>query len=184
MDSEKLINTGKGLNYGIDITFEKYMSRRDYYMITASIFNSRYKTTRGEWYNTRYNRNFVLNLLAGKEWILGENNQNILGINARATFQGGDRYSPINEIVSLKQQNAIHDESKPYSKQLAPVLLGHLTISYKINKKKVSHEVAAKVLNITGYKDYYGHRYNYITRQVEAEREANIIPNISYKIEF
>ncbi len=27
-------------------------------------------------------------------------------------------------------------------------------------------------------------RYNYITRQVEAEREANIIPNISYKIEF
>ena len=182
--SERLINTGKGLNYGIDITFEKYMSRRDYYMITASIFNSRYKTTRDKWYNTRYNRNFVLNLLAGKEWMLGENNQNILGINARATFQGGDRYSPINEIVSLKQQDAIHDESKPYSKQLAPVLLGHLTISYKINKKKVSHEVAAKVLNITGYKDYYGHRYNYITHQVEAEREANVIPNISYKIEF
>ena len=30
----------------------------------------------------------------------------------------------------------------------------------------------------------YGHRYNYVTHKVEAEREANIIPNISYKIEF
>lgn len=182
--SEQLINAGKGINYGIDITFEKYMSHGYYYMLTASIFNSLYKTTKNKWYNTRYNRNFVLNFLAGKEWMLGKNHQNILGINSRVTFQGGDRYSPVNESASLKQQDAIYDESNPYSKQLSPVLLGHLTVSYKINKKKVSHEFAAKILNITGYKDYYGHRYNYVTHQVDEEREANIIPNISYKIEF
>ena len=160
------------------------MSHGYYYMLTASIFNSLYKTTKNKWYNTRYNRNFVLNFLAGKEWMFGKNHQNILGINSRVTFQGGDRYSPINESASLKQQDAIYDESNPYSKQLSPVLLGHLTVSYKINKKKVSHEFAAKILNITGYKDYYGHRYNYVTHQVDEEREANIIPNISYKIEF
>lgn len=182
--SEQLINAGKGINYGIDITFEKYMSHGYYYMLTASIFNSLYKTTKNKWYNTRYNRNFVLNFLAGKEWMLGKNHQNILGINSRVTFQGGDRYSPVNESASLKQQDAIYDESNPYSKQLSPVLLGHLTVSYKINKKRVSHEFAAKILNITGYKDYYGHRYNYVTHQVDEEREANIIPNISYKIEF
>ncbi|WP_302147396.1 TonB-dependent receptor [Bacteroides congonensis] len=182
--SEQLINAGKGINYGIDITFEKYMSHGYYYMLTASIFNSLYKTTKNKWYNTRYNRNFVLNFLAGKEWMLGKNHQYILGINSRVTFQGGDRYSPVNESASLKQQDAIYDESNPYSKQLSPVLLGHLTVSYKINKKRVSHEFAAKILNITGYKDYYGHRYNYVTHQVDEEREANIIPNISYKIEF
>lgn len=48
----------------------------------------------------------------------------------------------------------------------------------------MAHKFALKVLNLTGYKDYYGHRYNYLTGQVEPEREANIVPNISYRIEF
>ncbi len=44
--------------------------------------------------------------------------------------------------------------------------------------------LAVKVLNVTNYKDYYGHRYNFITGEVDAEREAVMIPNVGYKIEF
>ena len=53
-----------------------------------------------------------------------------------------------------------------------------------INKKYLSHEFSAKLMNITGYKDFYGHRYNFMTNSVEEERDAIIMPNISYKIEF
>ena len=182
--SDRLVNSGKGFNYGVDITFEKFITKGLYYMVTGSIFDARYQTDKKEWYNSRYNRNFVLNLLAGKEWMLGKNQQNLLGISGRIVFQGGERYSPIDEKASSTQQDAIYDESKPFSKQLEPVLLGHLTMNYRINLPNIAHEFSIKVLNITGYKDYYGHRYNFITKQVEAEREANIIPNISYKIEF
>jgi hypothetical protein len=60
----------------------------------------------------------------------------------------------------------------------------HFTVSYTINKHHLSHEFAVKVLNATGYKDFCGHRYNFKTGNVEEEREAIVIPNVSYKIEF
>lgn len=182
--AERLANAGRGLNYGVDITFERFMARGFYYMATASLFNARFRTADGRWFDTRYNRNYVLNLLAGKEWMTGRNRQNLLGINGRITFQGGDRYSPIDEAASAARQEAVYDERRPYSEQFEPVLLAHLTVSYRLNRKRVAHEFALKVLNLTGYKDYYGHRYNYLTGQVEPEREANIIPNISYRIDF
>ena len=182
--SDRLENKGRGLNYGIDFTFEHYMNKGFYYMFTASIFNSRYKATENKWYNTRYNRNFVFNLLAGKEWYVGKNRQNVVSLNGRITYQGGDRYSPVNISLSERQQDVVYDESNPYSCQLSPVLLAHTTISYKINKKHLSHEFSAKLMNVTGYKEFYGHRYNYKTNNVEEERDALFMPNISYKIEF
>lgn len=182
--AERLTNDGWGLNYGVDITFERFLSRRFYYMATASLFDARYRTADGTWFDTRYNRHYVLNVLAGKEWMTGRNRQNMLGISGRVTCQSGDRYSPIDEATSSTLRQAVYDESRPFSEQFDPVLLVHLTVSYRINRRRVAHEFALKVLNLTGYKDYYGHRYNYLTGQVEPEREANIVPNISYRIEF
>lgn len=48
----------------------------------------------------------------------------------------------------------------------------------------MAHEFAAQIVNFTGYKDYYGHRFNHKTGKVEPEREANMVPEISYKISF
>ncbi|MDR1896472.1 MAG: prevent-host-death protein, partial [Prevotellaceae bacterium] len=110
--------------------------------------------------------------------------QNILNANMKLTCQGGDRYSPVDETASASQHEAVYDEANPYSKQLSPALLGHFTLSYKINKRRKSHEFAVKVLNVTGYRDFYGHRYNFKTGKTEPEREAIIIPNVSYKMEF
>lgn len=182
--TNKLSNKGKGINYGIDITFERYISEGYYYMLTASLFDSRYKAGDNKWRNTRYNRNFVFNALAGKEWMVGRSKQNMFNANIRLSYQGGDRYSPINLDASQKEEDAIYDENKAFSKQLSPAFLVHFNVSYKINKQNLSHEFAIKVLNATRYKDYQGHRYNFKTHLVDPERESIIIPNISYKIEF
>jgi hypothetical protein len=182
--TDRLVNQGCGLNYGIEATFEKYMSQGYYFMLTGSLFNARYKTGGKQWFNTRYNRNFAFNLLGGKEWMLGKSRQNVLGMNGRITYQGGDRYSPVDEKASALQEDAVYDETRPYSRQLPAALIGHLTLSYKINKGNRFHEFAIKILNITGYRDYYGHRYNFKTGKVDEEREAVMIPNISYRIEF
>ena len=179
--TEKLVNEGKGQNYGMDITLEKYLSRGYYYLFTASLFKSRYKAGDGNWYNSRYDRSYVFNFLSGKEWMFG---QNRLSANIRLTCQGGDRYSPIDLAASQQKEDAIYDEKNPFSEQLSPVFLCHFTIGYKINRKKSAHEFAVKIINTTNYKDYYGHRYNFRTHGVDAEREAVMIPNISYKIEF
>jgi putative tonB dependent outer membrane protein len=181
---DRLANRGKGMNYGIDITFEKYITNGFYYMVTASLFDSRYKTDLGKWYNTRYNRNYAVNLLGGKEWMTGRKKQNMFGLNLRMTLQGGERYSPVDELESASQETAVYNENIPFSKSLSPAFVGFIGAKYCINRKRVSHEFAVQIINFTGYKDYYGHRFNHKTGKVEPEREANMVPEISYKISF
>jgi hypothetical protein len=182
--SDKLQNTGNGRNYGLDITFEKYLSRGYYYMATASLFNSLYKGADNVWRDTRYNRNFAFNFLAGKEWLLGKNKNRILSINARMNFQGGDRHSPIDTSFSTARQEVVFDETKAYSQQFSPAFTTHFTASYKLNKRKTAHEFAFKIINLTQFKEYLDFRYNHQTQTVDINREATFVPNISYKVEF
>lgn len=181
-----LVNRGKGRNYGVDITLERYLSKGWYYMITGSLFNSLYTGGDGVWHDTKYNRNFIVNTLAGKEWMVGRKKQNILSANIKLTLQGGDRYSPVDLDGTLAHpDNAVqYDESKVYSKQFAPMFLASYTISYKINKKSVSHEFAIKHINVSNAESYHGHIYNYRNNQIEPFCGTLAIPNILYKIEF
>ena len=179
-----LVNEGKGKNYGMDVTLERYLADGYYYLFTASVFESKYKGGDDVWRDTRLNRNYLFNALGGKEWKLGKNKQNILNVNLKLSFQGGDRYSPIDEAASAIEQDAVYDESRAYEKQLSPAFISNFTVSYKLNKKKLAHEFALKILNATGYKEFGGHFYNYKKQKVEAYRDAVVMPGISYKIEF
>lgn len=183
---DALVNKGKGRNYGIDVTLEKYMTRGMYYMITASVFNSEYRGGDGVWYNTKYNRKFIVNGLFGKEWMMGRNKQNVLGVNIKLTLQGGDRYSPVDEQATLAHpdKETQYDETRAYAEQLSPIFLANYTISYRMNRKHVSHEIAVKGLNATGYKEYFGHEYNLKTGVIEPRRLKNSIFNIVYRIDF
>jgi hypothetical protein len=182
--TDKLENTGKGLNCGIDATFEKYMSQGYYYMCTASLFDSRYRAGDGIWRNTRYNRNYAFNLLAGKEWMFGRNRQNIFNANIRLSYQGGDRYSPVDLTASQHAEEVVYSEKEAFSKQYPSSFICHFTIGYKINRKSSAHEIALKMINAAMSKEYFGHRYNFKTRQIDLDSEVVMIPNISYKIEF
>jgi hypothetical protein len=182
--AEKLQNTGSGRNYGLEFTFEKYMAHGYYYMLTASLFNSEYRGGDNIWRNTRYNRSYLFNGLAGKEWRTGTAKKNALGLNIRFSYQGGDRYSPINTPLSLQQQTAVYDETKAFSLQLPPSFTAHFTASFKINRQHSTHELAFKMLNITGQKEFSGHAYNFTTQTIDKQESLIFIPNLSYRIEF
>lgn len=183
---DALVNEGKGRNIGVDLTLEKYLSRGYYYMFTGSFFNSRYCGGDGVWHDTKFNRKYIFNLLGGKEWMVGPGKQNILSLNAKLTFQGGDRYSPIDEKATLEHpdKEVQFDETRANSQQFSPIFLTNISASYKINKKKCTHEFAVKLLNATGYEEYGGHLYNIKTGKIEVNRFAMSLPNIYYKIEF
>ena len=183
---DALVNKGRGRNVGIDITFERFLEKGLYYMISGSWFDSRYRGGDGVWYNTKFNRNYVINGLIGKEWMLGRNKQNILSVNLKLTLQGGDRYSPIDLEATMNHpdKEVQYDETKAFSKQYSPMLIGNYTVSYRINKRKVSHEFAVKGLNFTGAKEHYGHEYNVKTGKIDVSDNSTILTNVSYKLEF
>ena len=93
-----------------------------YYMITGSLFKSKYRGGDNVWRNTRLDKNYLLNLLAGKEWMVGKLKQNVLSLNGRLFFQGGERYTPVNEERSQTEHDIFFDETKAYSKRFNPYL--------------------------------------------------------------
>lgn len=177
-------NTGKGFNYGVDVTFEKYLSEGYYYLTSISIFESQYRGGDNQWRSTRYNRNYAINALFGKEWRIGTEMNQVLGLNFRISFQGGNHHSPIDNVASLAAKQAVYDETRAFSQQFDPAFTSFFTATYRINGKSISHELSLKVINLTQYREYLGYRYNYQTHAVDVNREATFIPNLSYKIEF
>ena len=182
--NEELINTGTGKNMGIDITLERFLKNGYYYLFTASLFDSKFKGDDGIERNTRFNTKYVINLLYGKEWIVGKQNNKILGVNAKVNFFGGKRTTPVNDIESDFAQDVVYDYSQLFEDQEADKFHVNATINYRINKKHRSSIWSLQIMNLLLAKENYGLYYNYKTKQVERFEFAVLAPNISYKIEF
>jgi hypothetical protein len=180
---DALENNSIGRNFGVDATFERFLSNGYYFLLAGSVFSSRYKADDGIWRNTRYNRNFVANALVGREFTF-QNNRKVLGINTRFNVVGGERVTPILEEKSAERQLVFFDESQAFSNQLATTVYAHLSVTYRINRSGHSSIWAFQIKNLLGQAMPEGYNYNYKTRRVELDKSVIIIPAISYKIEF
>lgn len=182
--NQPLENTGLGENYGIDVSLDRYLRNGFYYSATVSVFNSSYRGGDKIWRNTRFNRNYVLNFLTGKEWVFGSMQHKTFGANVRFSYQGGDRYSPIDLTGSVATESVVFDERDAFSQQLSSSFVTHFTLVYRVNKKQRTTEWALKVLNAGGHEEFYEFVYNYKSRGVEELRRAVVVPNLSWKRSF
>ena len=179
-----LKNTGLGRNYGLEFTLEQYMKKGFYYMLTGSVFKSEYRGGDRLWRDTRFDKGYIFNVLAGKEWMTGKNKQNVFSVNARVFFHGGDRYIPVDEKKSQEAKDIIFDEANAFSKKFSPVLNGDVSVNYRINKRKISHEFSLKILNIGTKTNMYFYEYNEKGNFIKKQEGTALIPNLSYKIYF
>ena len=54
-----LENTGTAENYGAELTIEKYFSKKFFFLMTTSLYNSTYKGSDGIKRNTDFNGNYI-----------------------------------------------------------------------------------------------------------------------------
>ncbi len=175
-------NTGTGRNYGIEMTLEKYFSKRYYFMATGSLYDSKYRGSDGVLRNTSFNGNYASSLLAGKEFKIGE--RNTLSINLRAVFAGGRRYTPILLQESIEKGYGIYDNYNVNQLQASAYWRTDLGISYTINKKKTTRVWKIDIQNVTNHLNEYSRFYNEDTRKLDVVTQAGIIPTLSYRFEF
>lgn len=179
-----LVNSGKGKNYGIDVTLERYLDKGSYFLFTGSVFKSEYKASDKIWRSTRYDRGYSFNGIWGKEWFVGRKKNNTFGLNIKLIYQGGERYTPIDKDLSETSHEIKLDDSKIFTEKHDPFISGDLTVSYRINREKVSHEIALKGLNIGLYTGQSGHFYNEATNAVEKGNVMGALWDLCYKIRF
>ena len=182
-----LESTGTGKNIGVDFTLERYLNKGLYYIVSASIFDSKYTATDGIERNTRFNKNYVLNALIGKEWQVGKNKNNLCSANLRLNYLGGNRIESIDEQSSINQQEVIYGETDgtlAFTAQHPATPILSFTLSYRKNKPKSSSVWALQVLNATQTEEFETDFFNINTQTIEQKYGRIMIPNLSYKIEF
>lgn len=178
----ELNNEGSGTNLGIDLTLERFLKDGLYYMLTASLFDSRYKGGDGIERKTRYDQNYVINLLGGKEWYTSTHNT--LSLNGKFTVLGGRRYSPVDIPSSLESRYVVYDETRVFEKQAPTNYYLDISVNYTINKPKASHSLVLHAKNMFLEKEFLGHAYNFRKNQVEPYELAIVFPYLSYTISF
>jgi hypothetical protein len=183
--NEALVSRGQGRNIGIDFTLEKFLSHGYYYMLTASVFDSKYTAADGIERNTRFNKNYVFNLMAGKEWHTAKNS--ILGANVRLNYLGGNRIEPIDRAASGQAREVVYGETDgnvAFSESHDDLPVVSFTLSLRKNKPSYSSVWSLQVLNASGGKEYANDFYNLKTKEIDTKYDGLVIPNISYRIEF
>ena len=182
--TDKLNNSGTGTNIGVDLTLERFLNNGFYYLFTASLFESKYVGGDNIERNTRFNTNFVINLLFGKEWALGDSKNKILGVNGRLNILGGHRTAPLDRDLSNQQGKVIFDYSKQFEDQKPNLYYLNASVNYRINKKKHTSIWSLQVINLLGVKEHYGYVYSYKENRIVEDDAVVVVPSLSYKIEF
>jgi hypothetical protein len=180
--NRELENTGTGKNYGIDVTVERFLKDGYYYLFTTSLFDSKYTGGDGKEYNTTFNRGHVVNLLAGKEWMI--KNKNILGVSAKVTYMGGLRYTPALYEESIAAQLYKPDNSKAFASQFPSSTGVDLSITYRVNKSRYTGTWYFMIKNALLQPDYGDPYYDFITKDVIIDQMKMPFPSAGYKIEF
>ncbi|MBL4624701.1 MAG: TonB-dependent receptor [Flavobacteriales bacterium] len=183
--NRELVNEGKGKNYGIELTLERYFNKNLFYMITASFYESKYQAKDGIWRDTRFNGNYAGNVIVGKEFYLGPKEKNrILGVSSKLVLIGGHRYTPIDLEQSQLYGYQIRKVDEPYSAKGDDIFKWDVAIYYRKDRKKTTHEFKIDVQNATNNKAVVRQYYDSNTETVVESTQLPLLPVISYKIDF
>jgi len=184
---EELVSEGKARNIGLDVTLERFLHNGMYYILSASIFDSKYTPIDGIERNTRFNKNYLVNALIGKEWQIGKNKNNLFSANLRMNYLGGNRKETIDQVGSAAAQDVVYGETAEqlsFTDQFPDLPIFSLTLSYRKNKRNYSSVWSLQLLNASQTADFETHIFNQNTLSVEEKFSNIMIPNLSYKIEF
>lgn len=183
-DTRPISNDGTARNYGVDLTLEKFFSDNYYFLVTASLFDSKYTPKDGKEYNTRYASNFQTNILFGKEWKVGKSKKNIIGLNGKAILAGGNRITPIDLVASKAQGTTVRDYTQIYGAHAPAYWRFDLGFSYKINRKNTTHSIMLDIQNVTNHENVDFQYYSAGRDQIVDVTQTGLFPSFNYRIEF
>lgn len=179
---DSLSNTGKGRNYGVELTLEKMLDNGYYFLLTASLFDSKYQGYDKVWRNTAYNTQYVFNALGGYEWRLGKNN--FLTFDLKTVWSGGRRTSPIDLAASMRESYTVYDETHAFEDSFKDYFRTDLRIGFRTNGKKITQEWALDLQNVTNHQNIYSETYNPYSKQLALTYQQGFMPMMLYRINF
>ncbi len=186
-----LVNEGTGENYGIEFTLERYFVNNHYFMINGSLYESKYKALDGIERNTKFNGNYLVNVLCGQEFPnLGRKRNKTFGINTKLFYGGGQKYIPLlrddaGNLAVDPENGTFWDYDNAYEDKLEDAFQLNISFSYKWNRVRTTHEIFMNLDNVTDHKGKLSEYYDEDEpNSIGYATQFGFFPNLMYRVYF
>lgn len=182
---DSLQNKGTGKNYGIELTVKHNFDKSFYTLITGAIYNSLYRGSDGVERNTDFNGNFAANFLIGKEFKLNKKNSITLGANV--TWAGGRRFGLVDTVASAAAREVVFQDDQYNEFQFQDYFRADIKINYKLNTKKLTHEIGLDLVNVFGIKNILAITYAPTPddpQRITTSNQLGFLPLFYYRVDF
>ena len=195
--NDTLVNSGKGINYGLEFTLQKYFSKSFFFMVSASVYDSKYLASDGIWRNTSYkgsnisnniDLSYVWNVLAGKEFKIGK--KQVIGVGTKITRAGGRRYGLVDIAQTEDSKEIIFKDSLFNENTFRDYFRVDLKISWRMNTQKLTHEFGLDLVNLLNSRNLLSLAYapkldpNDTSEPIAEKAQLGRLPIFYYKIDF
>jgi hypothetical protein len=195
--NDTLVNSGKGINYGLEFTLQKYFSKSFFFMVSASVYDSKYLASDGIWRNTSYkgsnisnniDLSYVWNVLAGKEFKIGK--KQVIGVGTKITRAGGRRYGLVDIAQTEDSKEIIFKDSLFNENTFRDYFRVDLKISWRMNTQKLTHEFGLDLVNLLNTRNLLSLAYapkldpNDTSEPIAEKAQLGRLPIFYYKIDF
>lgn len=188
-DIEHFKNAGKGRNYGLEVTIEKFMTKGFYLLATTSIYKSQYEGAGNSWKSSAWDAGYVVNGLAGKEFALNKNKVDKkvdlrLVFDVKGTYAGGQPAAPIDLDASKLAGEAFYDLTNGYSDKLKDYMRLDANVGFKMLTKKFTQEFTVIAQNVTNRQNPFFERYDAVSQKVQVVNQLGLFIVPTYRITF
>lgn len=192
---DSLTNKGTGRNYGVELTLEKFFSKRYYFLLTGTLYESKYSGSDAIERDGAFSGKYVVNALAGVEIPLGRKNKNTGGVyskpekkvftlNFKFTQAGGKRFTPVDIAATRAGGNVMYYDALAFSERYNDYSRVDVKMSFKMNQKKITQSVFITVENIFDTRNVFTEVYDSGKKQMRTEYQLGLFPYGGYRIEF
>ncbi len=181
---EILANRGKGQNFGIEFTLDRYWNDQFYLLSTLSLYKSTYLPSDGIWRSTRYNSNSSFTFLLGKEWSFNTKRPSSLGLDIKLISGGGVRVTPIDLPKSLLQKTTVLIPSKIYAEKLKPIFRLDVQMEWKVQYRKMTGSFILGVQNALDTKNQVSQRFDANSGTIVYSYLLGRIPVFGFKFDL
>ncbi|HAN77108.1 MAG TPA: hypothetical protein DCQ31_04700 [Bacteroidales bacterium] len=172
---DSLQNVGTGKNYGAELTFERFFNNGYYWLLTSSIYQSKYKGYDNIERNTAFNGNFIVNVLAGKEFQIKK--RHLLSFNGKIAYAGSLRTIPFDVVEQAPGYFVrVYDFSRSYENRRNNYFRLTGRFAYKLNLQKWSAELAIDFMNMTNHKDIFMEYFDSKTGETRYSYQFSFLP--------
>jgi hypothetical protein len=178
-----LINRGEGKNYGIEFTLERFYAKGFYFLITGSLFESKYTASDRNERNTAFNTKYASNFLVGKEFGFGKRN-NYLSFSVKFTTIGGKPFTPVDYDQSKAVGHTVYKEASAFSQRQTPYARLDLKASYRKEYAKSTLEAGVDIQNATNRQNIFSTTYNPRIDAVVTQYQQSFFPIPYFRFTF